>query len=101
MLNHNIRELSGRVLGIVGYGTLGRAVAQGAQAALDMRVMIAGRPGQGRGAGTRGSGCAAAGSDVLSLHCPLTPAPANMIGRARTVTHEARCPAGEYRRAAG
>src|SRR5665213_3511844 len=44
MLNYPIRELAGRVLGIVGYGTLGRAVAQGAQAALDMRVMIAGRP---------------------------------------------------------
>jgi glycerate dehydrogenase len=80
MLNYNIRELSGRVLGIVGYGTLGRAVAQGAQAALDMRVMIAGRPGQAAAPGRVELDVLLREADVLSLHCPLTPATANMIG---------------------
>jgi glycerate dehydrogenase len=80
MLNYNIRELSGRVLGIVGYGTLGRAVAQGAQAALDMRVMIAGRPGQAAAPGRVELDALLQEADVLSLHCPLTPATANMIG---------------------
>jgi glycerate dehydrogenase len=79
MLNYPIRELSGRVLGIVGYGTLGRAVAQGAQAALDMRVMIAGRPGQPAAPGRVDLDTLLRESDVLSLHCPLTPATANMI----------------------
>src|SRR5580658_7175392 len=80
MLNYNIRELSGRVLGIVGYGTLGRAVAQGAQAALDMRVMIAGRPGQAAAPGRVDLEVLLQEADVLSLHCPLTPQTANMIG---------------------
>jgi glycerate dehydrogenase len=79
MLNFPIRELSGRVLGIVGYGTLGRAVAQGAQAALDMRVMIAGRPGQPAAPGRVELDVLLREADVLSLHCPLTPATANMI----------------------
>ncbi|HEY1900556.1 MAG TPA: D-2-hydroxyacid dehydrogenase [Steroidobacteraceae bacterium] len=80
MLNYPIRELSSRVLGIVGYGTLGRAVAQGAQAALDMRVMIAGRPGQPASPGRVELDILLREADVLSLHCPLTPATANMIG---------------------
>jgi len=79
MLNYPIRELAGRVLGIVGYGTLGRAVAQGAQAALDMRVMIAGRPGQPAAPGRVDLDVLLREADVLSLHCPLTPATANMI----------------------
>ncbi len=80
MLSYPIRELSGRVLGIVGYGTLGRAVAQGAQAALDMRVMIAGRPGQPATPGRVDLQTLLREADVLSLHCPLTPATTNMIG---------------------
>jgi glycerate dehydrogenase len=80
MLNYPIRELSGRVLGIVGYGALGRAVAQGAQAALDMRVMIAGRPGQPAAPGRVDLDTLLREADILSLHCPLTPATANMIG---------------------
>jgi glycerate dehydrogenase len=79
MLNYPIRELSGRVLGIVGYGALGRAVAQGAQAALDMRVMIAGRPGQPAAPGRVDLDVLLREADVLSLHCPLTPETANMI----------------------
>ena len=80
MLNFPIRELSGRVLGIVGYGTLGRAVAQGAQAALDMRVLIASRAGQPAAPGRVALEKLLRDADVLSLHCPLTPTTANMIG---------------------
>ncbi len=80
MLNYPIRELSGRVLGIVGYGTLGRAVAQGAQAALDMKVVIAGRPGQPAAPGRVDLDTLLRQADVLSLHCPLTSDTANMIG---------------------
>jgi glycerate dehydrogenase len=86
-----IRELTGKVLGIVGFGTLGRAVAKAATNALGMRVLVAER----RGARRTDSDAAAlvAGSpvritldellrvaDVLSLHCPLTPATTGLIG---------------------
>src|SRR5688500_19084508 len=40
-----IRELTGKVLGIVGYGTLARAVAKACRHALGMRVHVAERPG--------------------------------------------------------
>ena len=79
MLNYPIRELAGRVLGIVGYGTLGRAVAQAAQTALEMRVMIAGRPGQPAAPGRVALDVLLREADVLSLHCPLTAETANMI----------------------
>ncbi len=86
-----IRELTGKVLGIVGYGTLGRSVANAAQAALGMRVLVAQRPGTepGRGADSNGvNGHVRVTldellrtADVLSLHCPLTPATTGLIGR--------------------
>ena len=73
--DHPIRDLAGSTLGIVGYGTLGRALGMKAQA-LGMRVIAtSGRPGQGlvplddllRQA------------DIVSLHCPLTDATRGMI----------------------
>src|SRR6187402_1746385 len=42
-----IRELTGKILGIVGFGTLGRAVAKAAKDALGMRVLVARRQGGG------------------------------------------------------
>lgn len=79
LLDHPIRELAGRTLGIVGYGELGSAVAQVA-AVFGLSVLIA----------QRASGAAQAGRvalaellpqvDVLSLHCPLTPLTRGLIG---------------------
>jgi glycerate dehydrogenase len=80
MLDLPIRELSGRVLGIVGYGTLGRSVAQAAQAALGMKVVVANRPGTEPVAGRLDLREMLPQVDVLSLHCPLTPATRRMIG---------------------
>jgi glycerate dehydrogenase len=86
-----IRELSGRVLGIVGYGNLGSAVAKAARDALGMRVLVAERPGSkpGREADTQTSigpvrvtlDELLRTADVLSLHCPLTPATTGLIGK--------------------
>jgi len=83
-----IRELTGKVLGIVGYGTLGRAVARCAKDALGMRVLVAERPGgAGADANTVSSPVRVTldellrVADVLSLHCPLTPATTGLIGR--------------------
>ncbi len=80
MLDFPIRELSGRVLGIVGHGTLGRSVAEAAQAALGMRVVIANRAGGPRLPGRIDLHEMLPQVDVLSLHCPLTPATENLIG---------------------
>lgn len=86
-----IRELSGKVLGIVGFGTLGKSVAKAAQAALGMRILVARRPGTdaGRDADTASSigpvrvtlDELLRTADVLTLHCPLTPATTGLIGR--------------------
>jgi glycerate dehydrogenase len=86
-----IRELHGRVLGIIGYGNLGRAVAKAARDGLGMRVLVAERPGAkpGRDADTSSSigpvrvtlDELLRTADVLSLHCPLTPATTGLIGR--------------------
>jgi glycerate dehydrogenase len=87
-----IRELSGKVLGIVGFGTLGRAVAKAAQAALGMRVLVAQRPGSGSSSRDADTTSIIGpvrvtldelprSADVLSLHCPLTPATTGLIGK--------------------
>ncbi len=59
--------LAGKSLGIVGYGSIGRRVAEIARA-LGMSINIYSRDRQ-----------AAIGSDIVSLHCPLTPENARMI----------------------
>jgi glycerate dehydrogenase len=73
-------ELSGKKLGIIGYGNIGRAVAQMARG-FGMAILVAARPG-------------AVGpipadrvpldrllreADVVSLHCPLTPETRHLI----------------------
>jgi glycerate dehydrogenase len=79
VLAHPIRELSGRTIGIVGWGELGKATAKAA-AAFGMRVIIANRPGGAREPGRVDLDQLLAESDVVSLHCPLTPATRGMLG---------------------
>jgi glycerate dehydrogenase len=85
-----IRELTGKVFGVVGYGTLGKAASEAARKALGMRVLVAERPGgrPGRESDTSISGPVRVtldemlrSADVLSLHCPLTPATTGLIGK--------------------
>lgn len=80
MLDHPIRELCGRNLGIVGHGTLGKSVARAAEAALGMRVLIASRPGAARSPKRLDLRELLPQADILSLHCPLTPATERLIG---------------------
>lgn len=74
--DYPLMELRGKTMGIVGYGSIGQAVAKLAKA-FGMRVMAYSR-----------HGCAEdyapldelyAQSDVISLHCPLTAENAGMI----------------------
>lgn len=79
-LNWPITELRGKTLGIVGYGELGRAVADVGRA-FGMEVLVAARrdaatPGEGRVAFTD----MLERSDVVSLHCPLSDKTRRMIG---------------------
>lgn len=79
VLAYPIRELSGRTFGIVGWGELGRAAAKAARA-FGMHVVIANRPGGARESERLDLDRLLATSDVVSLHCPLTPATRGMIG---------------------
>ena len=82
LLDYPIRELTGRKLGIVGYGTLGKGVARAAQV-FGMEVLVANRPGGARVAGRLDLDELLPVVDVLSVHCPLTPATQGMIGAAQ------------------
>ena len=77
-----IRELRGRLLGIVGYGTLGKAVASIARA-FGMRVEIANRPGGAAQDGRRDLDELLPDLDALTLHCPLTDATRGLMSRER------------------
>ncbi|MBK1690939.1 2-hydroxyacid dehydrogenase [Ectothiorhodospira mobilis] len=73
LLDHPIRELAGRRLGIIGHGVLGRATAQAARA-FGMEVVVARSLAGGPPDPERVPlDTLLASSDVVSLHCPLTP----------------------------
>ena len=81
LTDYPVRELGGRVFGIVGYGHLGRAVGALATA-FGMQVLVANRPGGPPEAGRVDLADLLKVADVVSLHCPLTPATTGMIGAA-------------------
>ncbi|WP_199171718.1 D-2-hydroxyacid dehydrogenase [Pollutimonas nitritireducens] len=69
--DYPIKDLAGSTLGIVGNGTLGKAVARIAQA-LGMRVLFAARKGDVHPpGGYTPFDQFLADSDVITLHCPL------------------------------
>jgi glycerate dehydrogenase len=79
VLAHPIRELAGRVLGIVGWGTLGRGVAAVGEA-FGMRAIVCSRPGAPPQHGRVSLDELLATADIVSLHCPSTPATRGLIG---------------------
>jgi glycerate dehydrogenase len=82
LLDHPIADLSGSVLGIVGYGALGRRVAQLGQA-FGMHVCVASRsPVDEPGVHQVELKDLLHSADVVSLHLPLTDQTRNMIGAA-------------------
>ena len=74
-----IRELTGKTLGIVGYGSLGRGVADVGRA-FGMEGLIAARPGA-PAENRIAIDALLEQADVLSLHCPLTDSNRHMIGK--------------------
>ena len=77
-----LNDLRGSMLGVVGYGTLGRAVAALARA-VGMEVVVAERKGaHAVRAGRATFAEALRTSDVLTLHAPLNEATRHLVGAA-------------------
>jgi len=82
LFDYPIRELDGRNLGIVGYGSLGQAVAAMGRG-LSMKVLVSARPKSAQApAGRVPFDAVLEQADVLSLHCPLTEETQHLIGAA-------------------
>lgn len=80
LLDHPIGDLAGSRLGIVGYGALGRRVAQIGRA-FGMEIAVASRsPVADADVVALPLDALLASSDVVSLHLPLTEQTRNMIG---------------------
>lgn len=80
-------ELAGLTLGIVGYGRIGQAVARVGRA-FDMRILAHRRSATGT---IEGGAYAELDrlfdeSDIVSLHCPLTPDTKELVNAARLAT---------------
>jgi glycerate dehydrogenase len=85
MFDFPIRELTGRTLGIVGWGTLGQAVAKLGEA-FGMRVIVAARLGTPRSEVPQDRvhfDDLLEQADVLTLHCPLNATTKHMISAAQ------------------
>ncbi len=80
LLTYPAIELSGKKLGVVGYGSIGKAVARMARG-FGMEILMAARPGT---SGPIPDGRVALEqllreADIVSLHCPLAPETRNLI----------------------
>jgi glycerate dehydrogenase len=80
LLTHELHDLNGSTLGIIGYGSIGEAMARLAES-IGMRVLVSEhkntqptRPGRTSFEDTLRH------SDVVSLHCPLTDETRDLIG---------------------
>jgi len=78
-LRYPIRELHGRIFGVVGWGELGRGVARVAET-FGMRVVIANRRGGTALPDRLDLNELLAVADIVSLHCPLNEWTRNLIG---------------------
>ena len=82
LFEYPIRELTGKTLGIVGYGSLGRGVAEAGRC-FGVEVLVGERVGLAAEAVRQGRTPLCdllKQADIISLHCPLTDASRHMIG---------------------
>jgi len=80
LLNYPITELHGKTLGIIGYGELGKAVAKAAQA-FGLNILIAESLSGHNSENRIPLPALLKQSDIVSLHCPLTPQTSNLIDK--------------------
>lgn len=81
MLDFPITELSGKTLGIIGHGSIGKAVADLGKA-FGMKVLIAARKGGAAQPPRVDFNKLLEQSDVISLHCPLNEDTLSLISKA-------------------
>ena len=81
VLDYPFYELSGKTMGIIGYGELGKAVARLAEA-FGMNVLVCQRPGSGPSSGRVPLEELLSQSDVVSIHVPLADNTRNLISEA-------------------
>ena len=82
LLTHELHDVRNSIIGIVGYGAIGKAMAR-LGTAVGMQVLISERKGaRALREGRRTFADTLRQSDVLSLHCPLTEETRGLIGRA-------------------
>ena len=81
LLDFPISELSGKTLGIVGFGELGQAVAKLAEA-FGMKILVAQLPNRPSVQGRMALDELLSQVDFLSLHCPLTDETRDLIAEA-------------------
>ncbi len=83
--NYPLIELAGKTIGIIGFGRIGQATARLAQA-FGMKVLAYSRRGRTEANDNMLQhvelDVLLANSDVISLHCPLTPATEGIINKA-------------------
>ncbi|MFN2309640.1 MAG: 2-hydroxyacid dehydrogenase [Gammaproteobacteria bacterium] len=79
VLDYPLSELRGQTLGLIGYGELGQAVARLGQA-FGLNCLIAQRPGGDTRDRRVPLDALLQSADIVSLHCPLTPATRGLIG---------------------
>jgi glycerate dehydrogenase len=85
LLDYPIEDLTGKTMGIIGYGELGKAVAKIADA-FGMQVLIANHTDKNHKTNNKKQTLGISLEqllkevDVLSLHCPLTEQTKNLIG---------------------
>ena len=82
LLTHPLHDINGSTLGIVGYGSIGKAMARLGEA-VGMKVLVS----EHKNAASLREGRTSfedtlRQSDVVSLHCPLTEATRDLLGRA-------------------
>ena len=97
LLDYPITELQDKTLGIIGHGSIGKAVSN-IGAAFGMNVLIAARKGQNNDdieSGRTAFSEVIEQSDVVSLHCPLTPRNKPPHCRSRTASNEGQRLAGQ------
>ena len=81
LLDYPILDLRDKTLGIIGYGVLGRAVAEIGEA-FGMNILVAARPGEASHDGRTAIEELLERSDMISLHCPLVPETRHLIDAA-------------------
>ncbi len=81
MLDYPYSELAGKTMGIIGYGTLGRAVAK-ATGCFDIKTLVANRPGDLKLKKNRVAlEDTISDSDIITLHCPLAENTRQLVNR--------------------